>query len=397
MRKKILFVHTTGSWWDHRYYFKQMPALQEHFGDVAYLVKEDDSIDYCPFKLITISASRAKWARLTGGLNLFPYLFMLRQDAIQLCNLELLPLGVLLSIFSKKKIFYDCREDHYHAMLHSKVWFPKWIRYCLGFGVKVIEFLAAKTFTGFIESDPAIYGFHSFMPAKKKMIFYNMALKEQFNSSKINRKVKVFDFAVLGSMSIRTGVLDVVKAVAEINRRATTTKVRLKLIGDPRIDKKLWLNIKKVMVDNNLDEYITITGRVPYFQIPFLLADCKVGIIPLLNIPKFQNNIATKQFEYMASEMPIIASDLLPQRIFIIENYNGFYYTPGDIDQLIYRMTYFVDNDCEIARMGSNSKQKVEREWNSETQQVKFVEFYKLRMSNMPYIERQIPPFHFDL
>jgi len=216
-RKKILFVHTTGSWWDHRYYFKQMPALQKEFADITYLVKEDSTIKDCKFDLVTVSANRIKWARLTGGLNMFFYLLRSRFDAIQLCNIELLPVGILLGIFSRKKIFYDCREDHYHAMLHSKVWFPKWFRYCLGFGVKVIEFLASKTFTGFIDSDPAIYKFHTFMPKQKKMIFYNMALKSQFNSPEINRDNKNFDFTVLGSMSVRTGVLDVLKAVAQLN------------------------------------------------------------------------------------------------------------------------------------------------------------------------------------
>src|SRR5690606_34775708 len=194
----------------------------------------------------------------------------------------------------------------------------------LGFGVKVIEFLASKTFTGFIDSDPAIYKFHTFMPKQKKMIFYNMALKSQFNSPEINRDNKNFDFTVLGSMSVRTGVLDVLKAVAQLNQEGKN--VKLKLIGDPSIDQKLFAQIQEVIQESNIQDQVVITGRVPYFEIPFQLADCKVGIIPLLNIPKFQNNIATKQFEYMASAMPVIATDLPPQQIFIKDNFNGLHY-----------------------------------------------------------------------
>lgn len=393
MRKKIIFVHTTGSWWDHRYYFKQMPALQGDYADITYLIKEDATIKDCPFNLITISANRIKWTRLSGGINLFFSLFKLKHDAIQLCNIELLPLGILLALFSRKKIFYDCREDHYHAMLHSKVWFPKWFRYCLGFGVKVLEFLAAKTFTGFIDSDPAIYKLHSFMPTGKKMIFYNMSLKEQFNNPTINRSIKKFDYTVLGSMSIRTGVLDVVEAFARLNKQGNS--VTLKLIGDPTIDKKLFSQIQEVIQENQIQDKVVITGKVPYFQIPFELSDCKVGIIPLLDIPKFQNNIATKQFEYMASEMPVIASDLPPQKIFIRDNFNGLHYQPGNIEELTEKMTYFLNNTPEITRMGKNAKKKVEHEWSSENQQIKFVSFYKSRMSNKAYVETEIPPFSF--
>lgn len=392
-RKKIIFVHTTGSWWDHRYYFKQMPALQKDFADITYLVKEDVTIQNCKFDLVTVPAKKIKWARLTGGLNLFFYLLRSQHDAIQLCNIELLPVGILLGLFSRKKIFYDCREDHYHAMLHSKVWFPKWMRYCLGFGVKALEFLASKTFTGFIDSDPAIYRFHTAMPVRKKMVFYNMALKEQFNDPKIDRSIKKFDFTVLGSMSVRTGVLNVVKAVAQLSNEGVN--VNLKLIGDPGIDQKLVAQINTMINDYSLQDKVIITGRVPYFQIPGELADCKVGIIPLLNLPKFQNNIATKQFEYMASKMPVIASDLPPQKIFIKDGFNGYHYEPDDVDKLKNIMRRFLNNPDEIERVGSNAYDKINKDWNSESQQDKFVEFYKLRMQNKAYKEIQLPPFQF--
>lgn len=385
-----MFVHSTGSWWDHRYYFKQMPALQKDYADITYLIQEDSTIKDIPFKLINISPKKAKWMRMTGGLNLFLTLFNSKQDAIQLCNIELLPVGVLLGLFSKKKIFYDCREDHYHAMLHSKVWFPKWIRYCLGFGVKTLEYFASKTFTGFIDSDPAIYKFHTAIQSKKKMIFYNMALKEQFN--KVDRsQEKKYDFTVLGSMSVRTGVLDVVKAIGEL--KDENVSIYLKLIGDPKFDNVLWNQIETIIKEKGLDDNITITGRIPYFQIPHELSDCKVGIIPLLDIPKFQNNIATKQFEYMASEMPVIASDLPPQKIFIKDEFNGFHYEPGNVESLLKRMHYFIEKPLELKRMATNAKQKTEAAWNSEMQQKKYVEFYKLRMENKPYKEKQIPLF----
>lgn len=393
MRKRILFVHTTGSWWDHRYYFKQMPALQESYADVTYLIREDETIKDVPYELITITPKKAKWTRITGGFNLLSLLFNSKQDAIQLCNLELLPVGIFLALFSRKKIFYDCREDHYHAMLHSKVWFPKWFRYCLGFGVKSLEFLASKTFTGFIDSDPAIYKFHTAMPARKKMIFYNMALKSQFNEVDRSQEKK-YDFTVLGSMSVRTGVLDVVNAIGEFKKKGIT--VYLKLIGSIEIDQTLFEQIHESMDKYNTKDQIMVTGRIPYFEIPYALADCKVGIIPLLDLPKFQNNIATKQFEYMASEMPVIASNLPPQNIFIKDDFNGFHYEPGNVKELMQQMNRFIEQPEKIELMGANSKAKTEEEWNSEEQQAKFLSFYKLRMQGKSYNEQQMPPFFND-
>ena len=297
-KKKLIFIQTTGAWWDHRYYFKQMPALCET-ADVSYLIREDETFKKdknIKFDVIQISKKKADWARKTGGVNLLIKLVKMRPDGIQLCNIELLPLGILLALFTKSKVFYDCREDHFHAMLHSKVWFPIWLRYILAYGVKFLEFFASKTFTGFVDSDPAIYNFHKYISKNKKMIFYNMALKSQFNLVDRNDN-KEFFFCVLGSMSIRTGVLDVVKAFSVINQLGYDCK--LKLIGNPHFDKILSKSINDVISSKNLSNMIKITGKVPYHKVPFELAECKVGIIPLLNIPKFQNNIATKQFEYV--------------------------------------------------------------------------------------------------
>lgn len=392
-RKRIIFVHTTGAWWDHRYYFKQMPALQRDYADITYLIKEDKTLKDCPFNVVSISERKVKWTRVTGGINLFFYLLRANQDAIQLCNIELLPVGIILGLFSRKKVFYDCREDHYHAMLHSKVWFPKWFRYILGRAVIILEYLASKTLTGFIDSDPAIYALHRFIRNDKKMIFYNMPLKEQFFSSDIDRSVKRFDFVVLGSMSIRTGVLDVVNAIAILNQNGKD--VNLKLIGEPSLDTTLFEQIQYIIYRNNLEEKIFITGSVPYSQVPLELADCKVGIVPLLNIPKFQNNIATKQFEYMASSMPIIASNLPPQQIFVRNNFNGIHYNPGDSIDLVNKMSYFINNPDEIIRMGNLAVKQIKDEWNAENQQSKLIDFYKLRMVNKSYCESQFPPFTF--
>ena len=97
----------------------------------------------------------------------------------------------------------------------------------------------------------------------------------------------------------------------------------------------------------------------------------------------------------MASAMPVIATDLPPQQIFIKDNFNGLHYQPGDVQELKSKMVYFLDNPTEIQNMGKNAHDKINQDWNSESQQFKFVEFYKLRMKNKPYKESQLPPFDF--
>jgi len=70
MKKNILFLHTTGNWWDHRYYFKQMPALVNAGFSVSYLVETSETIDNPQINTITVSKKTAKRARFSGGFNL---------------------------------------------------------------------------------------------------------------------------------------------------------------------------------------------------------------------------------------------------------------------------------------------------------------------------------------
>ncbi len=390
--KNILFIASAGNWWDHRYYFKQMPALAEAGHSLSYLViTNGESVNAeHGIRLIPMTKNAARWARVLGGINLYRQVLKETPDAIQLCNVELLPLGVLIALTTRIKVFYDCREDHFNAMMHHKPWFPKWKRIVMAYGVKYAEYAADKLFDGIITSDPAIYDMHAPMPAERLMIYYNMALKKQFSKVELQPlHQRKYDLVVLGSMSIRTGVLTVIEALGILRKQGRV--LSLKLIGNPGVDKELLDRMEVQMAQDGTVGQVTITGRRPYGEIPIELSDCKVGIIPLLQFAKFENNIATKQFEYMMSGIPIISSDLPPQRFFIKEGFNGLFYPPGDADKLASIIARLIDDPVLASDLGKNALHKVTDEWNAEFQQRKYVEFMNARFEGRPYKESQLP------
>ncbi len=390
---KILFLHTTGEWWESRYHYKQIMALRAKGYKVTHVFRAQDVNGNIDTDIVQIQENQLKWVRATGGINLFIQILKFKHNVVQICSLELLPLGILLAIFTRKKIFYDCIEDHFNSMVHSKVYFPKILRKLLGLGVKLIEGLASITFTGFVTSDPFIFNRHKYMPADKKMLFYNMPPLRSFKNYLETDSSKKFDLAILGSMSIRTGVLDVLKAISILKSEGIS--VSIKFVGNPYADKLLEKEMKHIIIENNLECQISITGKIPFDKVPQQLIDCRIGVIPLLNLPKFQNNIAMKQWEYMALGMPVISSLLPPQKLFIKDNFNGLFYDPGNIMALKDKIKYLLEHPEEIDRMGTNGKIKVFEEWNSENQEKKYIEFYELRLNGLPYTESQLPPIRF--
>ena len=61
--KNIIFIHTCGVYKDHRYYYKQMPALLNAGFNVSYLVSTSDNISNSQIKTINVPNRTAKRAR----------------------------------------------------------------------------------------------------------------------------------------------------------------------------------------------------------------------------------------------------------------------------------------------------------------------------------------------
>jgi len=386
MNKNVLFIHTTGDWWESRYQYKQIPALKKAGYNVIHLIKNQDTSACSNCNFIKVSSRKT---RATGGLNLLFKTLKLNIKIIQICNIETLPLGIILSVFFRKKVFYDCIEDHYSSMLYSKTNHPIFIRKLFAELVFILERIAEKTFVGFITSDPYIYEFHRLIRKEKKMIFYNMPALRVFHNFE-TKESKQFDLVVLGSMSIRTGVLDVLRAIVEL--RKDNIIVSIKLIGDPFKDKELGVEVKRILTENNIKEQISISGRIPFYKVPLELSKCRIGLIPLLDLPKFQNNIAMKQWEYWALGLPVIASKLKPQEYFIKDGYNGLFYKPGNIEDLKLKIIQLIQNPAMIKMLGENGRKKFKEEWNSENQEKKYVDFYTLLLKNQDYFEAELPP-----
>lgn len=66
-------------------------------------------------------------------------------------------------------------------------------------------------------------------------------------------------------------------------------------------------NIKKLVLDLNLDKSFTFNNPVPRAEIPSILSRSLLGIIPLAGNEALRYAIPTKTFEYLACSLPVIA------------------------------------------------------------------------------------------
>ena len=376
----IAFVLTKTPWGDRRQFHRQGPALTERGHEVLYLAAEPDREMSHPFQYIVLTEGERRLARRIGGLNLIRKLHALAPDLVQLCSLELLPLGLALKLFGRTKVVYDCREDIAAALRERRKRLPAWARDLVFRAVRRLERAAAKRFDGIVTADPGVYELHDAMPDARKHIFYNTALLSQFPGDYPALDERPFELAVLGSMSSeRSGAHQVLDALVKLEERGL--KPRLLLIGKPEND--VVSALRDRIEGHGLADRIEITGHLPHHEIAAQLVRARVGIVPLLDYPKFHRNIACKAFEYMACGMPTISSDLPPQHLFLTPEIASFY-ACGDVGGLADRIEEMLNDPEHCSAMGTQARRDVEDRWNGENDQASYSMFLEslLEMPN---------------
>jgi glycosyltransferase involved in cell wall biosynthesis len=82
------------------------------------------------------------------------------------------------------------------------------------------------------------------------------------------------------------------------------------------------------LVENKGNGFIKIWGPIPQTQIPKLLANYDIGVLPFPDVPKMNVSSAIKMFEYMAAGMPIMATKI--EAHFRVFNGKDFVFWTGE-------------------------------------------------------------------
>jgi glycosyltransferase involved in cell wall biosynthesis len=321
---------------------------------------------------VTISNKERKVALLSGGINLFFKVARQKPDVVQLFSIDQLPLGIAIKLFTKIKVVYDCREDMFHSIRDHKDRINKPLRWIFAYVAKFVEYISCEIFDGLVVSDSAIFDIHYYIPPEKKMIFYNTPSLKLFQSSYKPLTDRKYDVVLMGSMSPRTGVTNLLEATAILKQKGYVLKVLL--LGQPL--ESVMGSINKITEDKQLKDQVEITGLMPHSEVPNWLQEVKIGVVGLLDMPKFRNNIACKAFEYMACGMPVVSSDLPPERLFIEEGKTGLFFKPGNTEELASCIKRLLDDLPKSGKMGAEGRKAVEGQWNCENMQKKLVQFY---------------------
>lgn len=377
-KTRVAYVSVVHHLHDHRFLYKQCKGLADNGFEVDYYARSSEEcvIHGVHIKPLESHVSRVK--RVLSTFMLLPRLVKGKYDAIHLADPELLPLGMILKLFTRTVVIFDAHEDYVSFMKH-KHYLPSFLIDVFSLGMKFTLYLGSLILDGFVFADEGTAKEFRKIPSDRKELFYNFPLLSLFPDERESWTTRKYDVVFLGTMSRTSGTFVMLEAISIV--RGKFPALKCLFIGEP--EDYIKQEVDEYIRQHDLNECIEFTGRVPHGDVPNLLQKCKVGLIGLLDMPKFSKNIAVKMFEYMASSVPVVSSDLLPERKYIASGKCGYLVPPEDPAAMAEAISRII-SDAELGRRMSEACRQymLERKYFAENEVEKLVEFYKYLLAH---------------
>jgi len=168
------------------------------------------------------------------------------------------------------------------------------------------------------------------------------------------------------------------KAIQELQRRGLNTRLLLFGYTDSTVD---LVKLQEHIQSMGLSDNVVLEGRIDHSRMAATLNLARISVCPLLEIPKFRNNIPVKVFESWACGLPVVCSDLPPIRPFFKGRKFGLLVKPGSAQALADGLEHLLNNPEEMARMGTAARRAVVERYNNRYESKKLLAFYNRVLS----------------
>lgn len=342
---------------DVRIYQKEVRSLARHFDANLVLIVADGNGDVVDEGIQIIDLGSRFSSRtsrvLRGSLLAFRRirLFALRPSIIHFHDPELIPLGIVLSLFGYR-VIYDVHEDLPRDIL-SKAWIPSPARPLIGKLAALMEHFAAVIFNGILAATPTIA---RRFPSGKTALVQNFPMVSELHIPSAD----AYDsrgprFIYVGGVAEIRGAKEMVNAIAQLDY----PDARLQIAGvfqPPELE----LDLAKMLGWQKI-EYVGWKDRN---SVAKLLASSRAGLVLLHPLINYVDALPVKMFEYMATGLPVIASDFPLWRKIIDSSDCGLLVDPFDIEAVAAAMGWILENAADAEQMGRRGRQAVEQIYN---------------------------------
>jgi glycosyltransferase involved in cell wall biosynthesis len=148
-----------------------------------------------------------------------------------------------------------------------------------------------------------------------------------------------------------------VRAMSKIDHPDAT----LKIVGDGDVKNEL----EAIVTEEGLEDRVSFTGLVPREEIPRILDEAAVGIAPLEEDDSLEYAVPTKAYEYMSSELPVVATGVGEIEA-LIENSGGGVFVQTDPEKLAVVFDSLLNDAERRESLGAAGRKHVVEQYDRE-------------------------------
>jgi len=357
---------------DPRIFYREARSLRRSGYEVTVIAQHDrdEIVDEISIQALPRTP---RWRRPLLWLTLLRRALASRADAFQFHDPELLLVVPWLRLLTGKPTIYDVLESH-ADFIRIKTYLPAWLRRPMARLFAIAEPWLARCHSGLIFADDRIAETFASLRCPKATLF-NYPESDFVRQALEQTRGRGYAPVVLhlGGHEVSRGTALMVEAFERVAR--ARPEARLLLVG-PFFPPSLEQEMRADIARRGLTHAVTITGPVPFTQVGDYLRQASVGWWAAQPVAKYEKNIPTKIFEYMAYGCAVVSSDLQPVRPFIQPGRNGYLARPDDPAAHAQAILELLDHPEKARAMGQLGQEWVSARYNWDEMEKRLLAFY---------------------
>jgi glycosyltransferase involved in cell wall biosynthesis len=368
---KVCILSSVHPPFDARIFHKQAKSLVKAGYDVTLIAQHEKDEVVDGIKIIALPRPKNRLRRMLGTTwKAFNRARKQKAGIYHFHDPELLPIGLLLKVFTRGKVIYDIHED-VRGDLTTKLWLPRVARWSLSLMYWLLERLSLPFIDEIIiAEDSYIKNYKNRQNILAIRNYPILSLLKETADVKNSRPTIVY----AGRIAEARGVFELIEAVRLL--KPSYENLSLTLVGQVSPD-TLVGKIGNLLERLGLQDNVSLVGGVKHEEIYNIMPRCHIGIAILYPEPNYIESLPTKLFEYMAAGLPVIASNFPLWKEIVEGNNCGLTVNPLDPEDIARAIEYLIEHPEEARKMGKNGRKAVKEKYNWEAESQKLIELYK--------------------
>lgn len=287
-----------------------------------------------------------------------------RADVYHLHDPELLPIGAILKLLTRRKVIYDVHEN-VPAQIRTKSWIPYKLRPAVALSYRLGERLFLGLMDAVVLAEDSYLSQYS--RCRKALVIHNYPL---LTAPTKKAATSTFQAVYVGGVTEQRGASAMVKAAGSLEERGVNLRW---VVAGPIHPRDLESALREATAEiSGFD----IVGAVTYETGQRLIANADVGLAVLKPTPNYIESLPTKLLEYMMAGIPVIASDFPLWREIVEGNKCGLIVNPLDPKAIAGAIEFLIRHPEEARGMGENGRRAVEEKYNWQEEAKKLTSLY---------------------